>query len=533
MFGFLFSNHNREFRVQRSYAELEPQEVLLDKFVRDQEGESYHEKKIEVPLSQKLLRVLFAGFILAAAGFLAQSAIFQVVDHNKMVAAAKNNLVRSAPILAERGVIYDRNGTQLAFNRPGFDLICDRRDFPIERIKRGEQLLLIARIIGRDIKELEETFEKDQTPKFIAKENLDHEQLVMWEANKSQVAGCKLQQSVIREYAGIEFSHLLGYTAKMTAQELQTRSDYFVGENIGKIGIEKTYEDILRGKPGEIFVEKDSRGETIGEERIEEQEPGKSIVLSIDAGLQGKLARSLQGVFVKTGTKKGVAIAMDPRDGKVIALVSMPGFDNNLFSQGIDQKDWKVLLDDPLKPMFNRALAGAYPTGSVIKPIVGLAALQEGIITARTVIYAPLELCVKNKYTGQDECFRDWSFHGDSDIKRAIAESVNTFFYIVGGGHEDFKGLGPQRIKEYIQKFGWGEKTGIDLPGEVAGQLPSFDSNWRLGNTYHFSIGQGPFAITPLQVVNAFAAVANGGTLYQPHVADKIIDKDKKAVYEF
>lgn len=174
-----------------------------------------------------------------------------------------------------------------------------------------------------------------------------------------------------------------------------------------------------------------------------------------------------------------------------------------------------------------------YPTGSVIKPFVGIGALEEHIISEDTVIYAPLEICVQNQYTKVNECFPDWTFHGDSDIKRAIAESVNTFFYIIGGGYEDFRGLGAKKILEYLTRFGFGEYTFIDLPGEGKGILPTIDEDWRLGDTYHLSIGQGPFAVPPLQVANAFVPIANGGTLLKPQVVKKIIDSQKNTIEEF
>ncbi|MCH8049001.1 hypothetical protein IIC44_02810, partial [Patescibacteria group bacterium] len=147
-----------------------------------------------------------------------------------------------------------------------------------------------------------------------------------------------------------------------------------------------------------------------------------------------------------------------------------------------------------------------------------------------TNIFAALEFCVENIYTKEDACFRDWKFHGTSNIVRAIAESVNTFFYIIGGGYEGFSGLGPVKIKEYIERFGWGEITGVDLPGEGRGILPEFDENWRLGDTYHLAIGQGPFAITPLQVASAFSAIANGGTLFEPRVVKKFVDEERNTL---
>ena len=211
--------------------------------------------------------------------------------------------------------------------------------------------------------------------------------------------------------------------------------------------------------------------------------------------------------------------------------MSLPSFDANLFGQGISSEQWNDLIQNPSKPLFNRAISGiGYPTGSVIKPLIGIAALEEGVITEDTNIFAPLKICVENIYTKEDECFRDWIFHGTSNITRAIAESVNTFFYIIGGGYEGFSGLGPKKIKEYIERFGWGETTGVDLPGEGKGILPEFDQNWRLGDTYHLAIGQGPFAVTPLQVVSAFGAIANGGALFEPRAVKLFVDGERNTL---
>ena len=265
-------------------------------------------------------------------------------------------------------------------------------------------------------------------------------------------------------------------------------------------------------------------------ERFKEEatRQGSNLVLWTDGGLQQEMKTALERVFRQTGTSRGAIVALDPATGGVLGLVSAPSVDINSLSRGVSQKEWNAIATNPSHPLFNRAIGGiGFPTGSVIKPIVGLAALAEGIIKENTALYAPLEVCVKNIYGGPDACFRDWTFHGTTDIRRAIAESVNTFFYMIGGGFERMQGLGATKIKAYLERFGWGKKTNIDLPGEGKGALPDINAIWRLGDTYHFSIGQGAVSATPLQVASSIAAIANGGTLFEPRVVKAILKPDK------
>ncbi|MDP3991258.1 MAG: penicillin-binding transpeptidase domain-containing protein, partial [Candidatus Nealsonbacteria bacterium] len=202
--------------------------------------------------------------------------------------------------------------------------------------------------------------------------------------------------------------------------------------------------------------------------------------------------------------------------------------------QGMTQEEWQKINSDPQKPLFNRVISGiGYPTGSTIKPLIGIAALEEGIINGNTQLYSPLEICIQNPwYPEKEDCYADWQYHGTSDIKRAIAESVNTFFYQVGGGYESFKGLGVTKIKKWLEIFGWGTETGIDLFEEGKGILPNLEDDWRLGDTYHLSIGQGKFSITPLQVTSAYVAIANKGKIFQPQVVQKIINSNKEIIKE-
>ena len=539
MFAFLFSRGKNRRVVRDSFFEIEPQEVLLDKLAKEKEHQGFREQQLEVPLSHIVLRFVYGAFLVFLLLFLAKTFDFQVFDGQKMAVAAENNIIRATPIVPERGVIYDGNLLQLAFNRSGFDLVCDKRDLPAELSERESSLRKVANVAATESEPAQAQFEKlkslfdgTETPRFIAQEDLSHEQLVLWEARKSDISGCMLQETIVRKYADIPLAHILGYTAKINEKEFKARPEYFVGENIGKVGLEQTYEGVLRGEPGEILVRRDSFGEQVGETQIKDSVPGNNIVLWLDAGLQLQVEKAFYAMAERTGLQEGAVVALDPRTGGVLALASFPSFDNNLFSGGVDQATWNDLVSDPLSPMFNRVISGVgYPTGSVIKPLIGIAALEEGVITPTTVVDSPLEICVVHQYTGEDQCFRDWTYHGPSDIKRAIAESVNTFFYKIGGGFQQFEGLGPEKIKKHIQEFGWGEKTGIDLPGEGDGKLPDLNENWRLGDTYHFSIGQGPFAVTPIQVASAFVAIANGGTLYEPRSVKRVIDGEKNTVY--
>ena len=485
-------------------------------------------------LSSRILKILYACFFAIAVAFLFQAFYLQVVVGDEMRELAEQNTLRVLSRTPNRGAVYDQDMVQLALNRPSFDFVCDKRDMPESREGKEDLLRELSSIFGRPFEELKKDLDETVSPEILIKENISHEELVVGETRSTEFRGCYVDETITREYVdGKNFSHLVGYTAKTSPEELKSLQGYSVVDQIGKTGIEKAYEGRLRGIPGKTIVERDSSGKALGAPNQIPGVPGQNVVLWLKSGLQKQLISSLEQVFADTGARRGAAVALDPKTGGVLALVSLPAFDNNLFEQGVSPAAWKVLLKDPSDPLFNRAISGiGFPTGSVIKPIVALGALEEGIIQEDTSIFAPFEICIWNKYAEQDECFRDWQFHGQSDVKRAIAESVNTFFYIIGGGYENYRGLGAAKIKEYVELFGWGKPTGIDIPGEGNGILPIFDKNWRLGDTYHLAIGQGPFAITPLQVASAFVAIANGGTLLQPQAVQRFLDKDKQLIEE-
>ncbi|MBI4123131.1 MAG: penicillin-binding protein 2 [Parcubacteria group bacterium] len=534
MEDFPFLQKGKGRKVKRG-SDIEPQEILLDQLtrVRQEQGDLVP-GTLEVPLSNVIFRAFLFGFIFVLFIFGGKTLQLQLLSGHDLEMRAQRNAVKTIPQLADRGIIYDRNMQPLVLNISTFEYVCDKRELPQGLPERSRVLKNIASAISISLSEIQKRFDATGEPETVLKTHLVQEEIVFLQT-KEVTSACRVEENKVREYPyGFLLSHVIGYTAKVSSEDLEGDREYFVVEQIGKTGLEKTYEEILRGTPGVIRMERDSSGEIIQERERTKPQTGFSLALWLDLELQKKLEEGLSTSLANTNTKKAAAVILNPQTGGVLAMASYPSFDPNLFSQGILQKEWDALRLDPAKPLFNRAIGGfGYPTGSVIKPLVALQGLEKGVIDEDTSIYAPLEICVWNRYAGRDECFRDWTFHGQSDVKRAIAESVNTFFYIIGGGYEGRQGLGPESIKEVLEKFGWNQKTGIDLFGEGQGVLPDITQQWRLGDTYHLSIGQGVFSITPLQVASAFGAIANGGQLLQPQMVHQVLDSHKNVVEEF
>ncbi len=538
---------SKKYKVKNFTGDIEPHEIFLDELAKKGEaGLDISERKFEVPLSKKLTYILFGVFMFIIIGFFAETFYLQVIQGKAFALLSENNKVRISLIKPERGVIYDRNLNQLVQNDPAFDLVCDKRDLHLSSHKGLEEIKEIARIIGKDPEDLKKEIEQSEETRILISENLSHQTLVHLEIKIKDFSGFQIEKNIVRDYIpDLQFSHLIGYTGKINKEELKSSKDYSTTDSIGKIGLEKSYENILRGKPGKIQIEKDTLGYKKAEKILALPEAGKSLVLHLDLNLQRKVVEELEKSLKNVGVEKAAVVALNPQTGGVLALTSFPPFDNNLLSKGISLNELNKLQNDPLKPFFNRVVSGGYHTGSAIKPFIAGAALEEGIISPEKKLYCPLELCLFNKYSGEKECFYDWKFHGWTDLREAIAKSVNPFFYMVGGGYtapnfadsrlpKNFEGLGNEKIKKWLNLFNWGEKTGIDLPEEIKGRIP--DSEWKknyfenperkiwtIGDTYHLSIGQGDILVTPLQVATAFGAVANGGTIYQPQVVQKIV----------
>lgn len=535
----------RNKRVKKSSgSEIEPEEIFLDNLAKNREVElDISEKKFEVPLSNKVILRFYFGFLFLLLIFFSSTFYFQILKHEDFSLLAKRNTTRVFLDRSERGVIYDNQGRQLVFNQPSFDLICDKRNFPwTEKEKRLSILRKLSQIINEDAESLKQQIEESVSPEVLISENivenLGSETLILLETNplfsgKEENSVCRVEMNTVRDYAsGPNLSHLIGYVGKINKEEVNNLENYSIADYIGKIGLEKSYEKVLRGTPGRWEIEKDALGQTLSEKSASEPEPGKGLVLWLDSELQEKISSELSYRLELTGSKAGIGIAIDPKTGGVLSLVSLPDFDNNLFSKGTDPESLKNLLIDERQPLFNRAISGEYLTGSTIKPFIASAALQEKIISPQKYIYDPGLIEVPHEYDPEiTYTFLDWMPHGWVNIREAIAVSCNVYFYTIGGGFGDQKGLGVERIKKYLNLFGWGEKTGIDLPEESSGLIPdptwkkeTVGEGWYVGNTYHLSIGQGYLRITPLQVTAAFSAIANGGKLLQPQVVQKIID---------
>ncbi len=535
-------------KVKRGSREtIEPEEVFLDNLAQKKEEElGISEKKFEVPLSKKILQGLYFLCIFLILILFAKSFYFQIIQGKDFLQKAKDNAERFIFNRPDRGVIYDKNGKLLVSNIPSFDLVLDRRDLPQDENEKLKVLENVSKIIKQEPEVLELQIEQSNFPVILISENLSHETLLLLEPKIQELAGFYIEKNTVRDYkSASSFSHILGFVGKINKQELENYKDYSITDYIGKSGLEKSYEKILRGQPGITKIEKDALGQQRKEEKIYNPQPGKSLELYLDADLQRKIEEALKKSLLNIGVQNGAAVALDPKTGGVLAMVSLPSFNNNLFSQGISQEELDKINQSPLKPLFNRAISGEYVVGSTIKPLMGIAGLEEGVITPKTKVNDSAgELCIPNQWDpSQEKCFGDWKIHGVVDIYKAIAESCNVFFYTVGGGFENFKGLGIERIEKWLKLFGWGKPTGIDLPGENEGLIPDPDwkkenftqeveKNWYLGDTYNLSIGQGFIQVTPLQVATAFAVIANGGKLYQPEVAKEILDSDKNVVEE-
>ncbi len=456
---------------------------------------------------------------------------------------AENNRIRIRPIIAERGIIFDRFGKQLVQNVPNFSLSIIPQDLPIDKNKRQEVIFKLASIsdVTEDyIQHLLLKYKNYSYESLVLKDNLDYDTSLKIYIESSQMPGVLIEGGTKRNYifsnnqnlasSTMSLSHVLGYLGKLNDDELEENHSkgYLVSDNIGKSGIEKIYENNLRGIYGRKKIEVNSSGREQNVVAEEPPTPGKNLWLTIDLEAQKKLEQLIKNFVATKGDHRISAIALDPRNGEIIALVSWPSFDNNLFSSGITQEAYQNYINNPDKPLFNRAISGNIPSGSIVKPIIAAAALEENIIDVNKTFLSNGGLHVGKWY------FKDWKAggHGTTNVTKALAWSVNTFFYYIGGGYDNFTGLGVDKILEYMRKFNLAKKTGIDLPSESAGFLPSKEwkktnkgESWYVGDTYNLSIGQGDLLVTPLQAAVWTAAFANGGTIVKPHVAMKVSSK--------
>ncbi len=463
----------------------------------------------------------------------------QMVRGATLRVTAEENRIRIKPIRASRGILYDRNGEQLVRNIPNLSLHVVPADLPKSGDLRATADTLAA-ILQEDAKAFFTELRALRTPSppsapsfqpVTLRDHLSYETALKLRLAEKTLPGLSVEEEATREYlGGPAFSHILGYTGKISEEELKQSAyqNYLRTDEIGKSGVEASHERLLKGADGKKQVEVDSLGKERRVVATEEPSIGKNIRLSIDTSLQRIAQEALEEYVRASGGSGGAVVALDPRNGEVLALTSAPSFDNNIFVSGVSKEEYAKVGTDAGNPLFNRAVSGQYPPGSTIKPLVASAALQEGVITPKTTVLSTGGIRIGQWF------FPDWKAggHGVTDVRKAIAESINTFFYMVSGGTEDFPGLGIERLSRYLKLFGLGAPLGIDLPSERKGLVPSLawkqeakKERWYIGDTYHLAIGQGDVLVTPLQMAAATSVIANGGTLYQPRLLDAIAEQ--------
>lgn len=485
------------------------------------------------PRRRFIVAYLCIGFILL--GLVGRAFWMQQVQGEMYVRLAEANRLRQVPLWPKRGIIRDRSGVILADNIPRFQVTLTPRE-----LAKGEQLSLdlgqAGRLLGVSIGELRGLAgatgaARDEA--VLVADSVPYDQAMAFAVALPRLPGFRLEIRPKRRYPLSQtipsLSHVLGYVGKISPEEYETRRDqgYRRADEIGKIGIERTYEQEIRGTVGEEVSEVDAFGRRKASLRNSPSIDGKEIRLSLDSRLQQAAEKALQTQLERAQAKRGAVVALDPRTGGILALVSWPGYDNNLFSGVVSSTVYRALADDPDHPLFPRAWAGMYPSGSTVKIVISVAALAERIVTSATNVLSVGGIRIGPWF------FPDWKAggHGSTNVRRAIAWSVNTFYYYVGGGYESFVGLGSDRLGAWMRKFGLGEKTGLDLTAEAPGFVPSKEwkqevkkEPWFLGDTYNLSIGQGDLLVTPIQVATYAAAIANGGTLIRPHVLESMLD---------
>lgn len=522
----------------------------FDKQTGRQQPMSYTKK--HVGGSFTMLRAQYTISFLAFILFLILLRIFflQVLHGDYYRDRAENNRKRNIPIVAERGTIYDRYGIALTKNIPNFALAITPQDLPRDKDEREKIVKKIAELTKGD-----ESFIREQLriyggysyESIVISEDLDYEAALSIQIEAGALPGIQIQRGSKRLYIhpgsregqdNYSLSHVLGYKGKLSPAELKLlyKKGYLPSDTIGKTGIEKQYETELRGVYGRKQIEVDSRGR---EQLVLAQESpiiGKDIELTIDAQAQYELQRVVEKYLRLNNLTKAAAIVMDPNNGEVLALVSLPAYNNNDFSGGIDNKTYSKYISNKDRPLFNRAIGGTYPSGSTIKLAVALAALQEHVISGSTAFLSKGGIAIGQWF------FPDWKAggHGMTNVRKSLQDSVNTFYYIIGGGYKDFVGLGVDRITKYLRLYGFSQELGIDIPGEQSGFLPSKawkqevkGERWYIGDTYNLSIGQGDLLVTPLQIASLTSMIANNGTIYKPHIAKSFIDpvsREKKDI---
>lgn len=443
------------WRRRNQKAIVEFDEILMDVSNLPSFNTGRMEGKRELPITARSISLIGILFTLIALAFLTQIYTLQVVEGARYREISDNNSVNRTVIIAERGVVYDRQGEMVIWNEPDF---TGQYSFPV------------------------------------------------------------------RAYTDrLGLGQLIGY---VSYPQKDKKGFYFRTEYVGRTGVESAFESYLHGQNGEQIIEVDAHGEVVGEHALKAPVAGGELHLSVDAGLSEAMYQIIATSSAQAGFRSGAGAIMDVHTGEILALTSFPSYDPEVMADGDDTDLIASYNTDDRLPFLNKVVSGVYTPGSIVKPFVAYAALAEDIISPNKEIVSNGSLIVPNPYNPDNPSrFNDWRAHGVMTMREAIAFSSNVYFYIVGGGFGDQKGLGITKLAQYYRLFGMGTTTGINLATEQAGVVPdpewkrkTFDDDWRLGDTYFTSIGQYGFQVTPLQMLRAYAVLANGGKLLTPHV---------------
>lgn len=471
-------------------------------------------------------RRAFVGFVFVlglVAVLLSNLYTIQVEDHQDYQTRSNDNRIKVIPIAPNRGLIYDRNGVLLAENKPVYNLEV----IPEEVDDLDESLDQISKIIAITEQEKQD-FLKDikHTRRFksqVLKARLDETEVAKFSVNQHKFPGFSIEARLARYYPfGDTLTHALGYVAKLNRKELNQleqedrATNYRATHDIGKLGIEKYYEETLHGKVGSQRVEVNNRGRVIRTLSMTQPQPGSDLVLTLDVGLQQIAQHALKDM-------RGAVVVMDAKDGGVLALYSNPSYDPNLFVHGISSKNYKALLNQD-RPLINRTTQGRYAPASTVKPLMAVLALEENIVNESTSMWDPGFFQIPNV----EHKWRDWKRwgHGHVDVYKAIEESCDTYFY------DAAYRLGITKISDFMARFGYGDLSGIDIHEETTAILPSkewkegrFKESWWRGDTISVGIGQGYWTATPIQIANATNILVNRGINHPPHLV-QVIKKD-------
>ncbi|MDP3764056.1 MAG: penicillin-binding protein 2 [bacterium] len=513
---------------------LEIDEIFFDKHQLAENSFKW-ENRISKTISDSAIKKLGLVLLLIFGVVLFRNLYIVIFKNKEYTALAKANYIKEIWDRAPRGIIYDAKGKTLVKNVLSFNLVMIPAELPRNKEAQEKIVKILSELLQQSPDAIKEQYQDINRFSFrpvLVLEDLDHNELLAFKSQIENLPGFRLEENFKREYEdrGV-FSHVLGYTGRVTEKDIKKQNDFLLTDVIGKDGAELQYENYLRGQNGVTMLESYAQGGIGRVVGSRQAVAGNNLNLFLDADLQAKLTEIMARHLNAIGLGRGAAIAIDPRGGGVLALQSFPLFDSNVFTTRLSLETFKNLFESNSQPMFNRAIGGVYPPGSTIKPFIGIGALQEKIVSDKTLIND------KGFITVGNQIFKGWKVLGLVDVYKAIAMSSNIFFYTVGGGYGDIPGLGPEKLAEYYKKFGFSKLTEIDLPGEADGFIPTPNwkrlnkrEGWFSGDTYNMSIGQGFVQTTPVQLSLATSAIANHGTLFKPRVVKNVTDASGKVI---